>query len=125
MLSNLLKEHQNEIHKYKEDCNKKKLEAIEASKNLVSTIVDNVNESVARAYINQKQIENASKKLQIQINQYIKNTNQWLSLMENFHKSLKEIGDIENWSISIEKDLQFISEKLESKLGPSQTSDKE
>ncbi|CAK9304773.1 unnamed protein product [Gordionus sp. m RMFG-2023] len=104
---------------------KKKLEAIEASKNLVSTIVDNVNESVARAYINQKQIENASKKLQIQINQYIKNTNQWLSLMENFHKSLKEIGDIENWSISIEKDLQFISEKLESKLGPSQTSDKE
>lgn len=45
--------------------------------------------------------------------QYAKQAAHWLSLVEAFNQALKEIGDVEQWSQSIETDLQTIAAALE------------
>ncbi len=45
--------------------------------------------------------------------QFSRSVNQWLTLMNNFNKSLKQLGDVENWAKSIETDMRTISSALE------------
>ena len=40
-------------------------------------------------------------------------TQNWLQLVEGFNDKLKELGDIENWSKSIETDMKTISSSME------------
>jgi hypothetical protein len=37
----------------------------------------------------------------------------WLTVIESFNGSLKELGDIESWSRSIEEDMRAVSSTLE------------
>lgn len=68
---------------------------------------------VAQAYLNQKKIEEEVKQLHQNMAQFSKQTQQWVQLIGNFNGSLKQIGDLENWSRIMESDMKFISETLE------------
>mmetsp|Transcript_18119 Transcript_18119/g.22967 ORF Transcript_18119/g.22967 Transcript_18119/m.22967 type:complete len:81 (+) Transcript_18119:154-396(+) len=54
-----------------------------------------------------------AKKLQQETAKFSKQTAQWVSLVESFNNSLKELGDIENWAQMIENDMKAISLTLE------------
>ncbi|XP_015783867.1 biogenesis of lysosome-related organelles complex 1 subunit 1 [Tetranychus urticae] len=120
MLSSMLKEHQIKQQERKEEIEKKKLVASETVNELTHHLVDNLNESVAQAYLNQRKLDAETKQLHVNVMQFSKQVNQWLSLMQNLNKSVKELGDVENWAKSIEKDLRLVSSALEYvyKAGP-------
>jgi hypothetical protein len=68
---------------------------------------------VATAYINQKRLDSEAKNLNVNANNFHKQTQQWQTLIENFSGALKELGDLENWSRTIEKDMNSITAALE------------
>lgn len=68
---------------------------------------------VAQAYLNQKKLDAEAKQLHNNALQFSKQTQQWLSLVDNFNSALKEIGDVENWAKVIEEDMRLISAALE------------
>ncbi|XP_073470115.1 biogenesis of lysosome-related organelles complex 1 subunit 1 isoform X1 [Aquarana catesbeiana] len=143
MLSRLLKEHQVKQNERKELQEKKRREAIAAATTLTEALVDHLNvglwaqaleripqstqaspaaprywkensaNRVAQAYVNQRKLDHEVKTLQIQAAQFAKQTTQWIGLVENFNQALKEIGDVENWARSIEKDMRIIATALE------------
>ncbi|XP_040197074.1 biogenesis of lysosome-related organelles complex 1 subunit 1 isoform X1 [Rana temporaria] len=143
MLSRLLKEHQAKQNERKELQEKKRREAIAAATTLTEALVDHLNvglwaqtleripqgiqappaaprhwkenstNRVAQAYVNQRKLDHEVKTLQIQAAQFSKQTTQWIGLVENFNQALKEIGDVENWARSIEKDMRIIATALE------------
>jgi len=45
--------------------------------------------SVAQAYVNQKKLDTETKILQANVNQFAKQTTQWLKLVEDFNQALK------------------------------------
>lgn len=68
---------------------------------------------MAQAYLNQKKLDAEAKQLHNNALQFSKQTQQWLSLVDNFNSALKEIGDVENWAKVIEEDMRLISAALE------------
>jgi len=76
-------------------------------------MVDSVNLGVSKVFANQRKIEAQAAQLQMQTERFSKQTTQWLQLVEAFNQSLKELGDIENWSRTIELDMRQIAANIE------------
>lgn len=75
---------------------------------------------MAQAYLNEKKLDSEARLLQQNAANFARQAQQWLQLVENFSSALKEVGDVENWAKSIEKDLRTAETALEYayKVGP-------
>ncbi|KAN0016231.1 hypothetical protein ACTFIU_006194 [Dictyostelium citrinum] len=113
MLSKLVKDHQTHQNKLKEENEVLKKEAIASMGVVTNGLIDSVNTGVACIFTNQKKLETEARLLQANTAKFSKQTNQWIHLIENFNNSLKEIGDVENWSKKIESDMHNISDIIE------------
>ncbi|XP_022178033.1 biogenesis of lysosome-related organelles complex 1 subunit 1 [Myzus persicae] len=113
MLSSLVKEHQVKQAARKENQDIKRKEAVNAANELTNALVEHLNVGVAQAYLNQKKLDAEAKQLHQSAIVFSKQTSQWLSLIDNFNSALKELGDVENWTRTIENDMQNITTTLE------------
>ncbi|XP_050434458.1 biogenesis of lysosome-related organelles complex 1 subunit 1 [Adelges cooleyi] len=113
MLSAIVKEHQSKQAARKESQEIKRKEAVNASKELTNALVEHLNVGVAQAYLNQKKLDAEAKQLHQSAIVFSKQTSQWLSLIDNFNSALKELGDVENWTRTIENDMRNITTTLE------------
>ncbi|CEG80411.1 hypothetical protein RMATCC62417_14754 [Rhizopus microsporus] len=87
--------------------------AVQAANELTDSITDYVNEEVSDIFVKQKELEQQSKRLATQVTKYINQTQQWLSLVDNFNHSLKELGDVKNWAQIMEHDMKTVMTTLE------------
>lgn len=113
ILSEMIKEHAIRQNVAKEMQEKRKNESVVAAHSLTEAIVDHLNIRVSHAYNNQKRIDVECKKLESNGANLIKYTEQWVELVEQMNQALKEIGDIENWTKTIENDIIIISNTLD------------
>ncbi|XP_065890987.1 biogenesis of lysosome-related organelles complex 1 subunit 1-like [Dysidea avara] len=113
MLSRLVKEHQDKQSRYKDQQEKRRKEALASVQKLTHTMVDGINLGVETAYENQRKLDQESKKLLSRSTKYMKQTSQWLSLVEGLHNTLKGLGDLEQWAKAIEADMGAVLETLE------------
>ncbi|XP_065095595.1 biogenesis of lysosome-related organelles complex 1 subunit 1 [Ochlerotatus camptorhynchus] len=113
MLSAMIKDHQSRQAARKEEQDRRRKEAILSANELTQNLVDHLNVGVAQAYLNQKRLDAEAKQLHVGATNFAKQTQQWLTLIENFNGSLKEIGDVENWAKTIENDMNVITTALE------------
>ena len=51
--------------------------------------------------------------LQVQAQQFAKQTTRWINMVNDFDKALKEVGDFENWVKVMEWDMQSVATALE------------
>ncbi|XP_060528718.1 biogenesis of lysosome-related organelles complex 1 subunit 1 [Cylas formicarius] len=112
MLSSLVKEHNKQTTK-KEIQETKWKEACATASDLTQALVDHLNVGVAQAYLNQKKLDIESKTLHSSSSTFAKQTQQWLCLVESFNNGLKGLGDVENWTRTIEEEMKLISAALE------------
>ncbi len=113
MLSNLYSEHLHRASVRRQVQESRRAEATAAATRLTSALVDHLNVGVAQAYLNQKRLDAEAKQLHSHANNFARQTQQWLGLVDQFNSSLKELGDVESWSRAIERDLKTISSALE------------
>lgn len=75
---------------------------------------------MAQAYLNEKKLDTEARQLQNNAANFSRQAQQWLQLVESFSSALKEVGDVDNWARSIEKDLKVAETALEYayKVGP-------
>ncbi|XP_074604988.1 biogenesis of lysosome-related organelles complex 1 subunit 1 [Brevipalpus obovatus] len=120
MLSSMMKEHLKRQQEKREEIAKKKVAATELVGDVTNHLVNHLNDGVAQAYLNQRKLDSETKQLQTNVVQFSKQANQWLNLVKTLDKSVKELGDVENWAKKIENDLKVISSALEYvyKVGP-------
>ena len=113
MLSRVVKEHQERQALFREQQERKRRAALEAVQKCSDAMVDSLNSSVEKAYENQRKLDREAKTLQGHSSKFIKQTTQWLNLVEGFHKNLKGLGDLEQWARTIENDMKIIVANLE------------
>lgn len=113
MLSRVVKEHQERQAIFREQQEKRRKVALAAVQKCSNAMVNSLNASVEKAYENQRKLDIEAKTLQSHSSRYIKQTAQWINLVEGFHKNLKSLGDLEQWAKTIENDMQIIVSNLE------------
>ncbi len=113
MLSRIVKDHQEKQALFRGQQDKRRKAALIAVQKCSNAMVDSLNSSVEKAYDNQRKLDSEAKALQSHSSRYIKQTTQWLNLVEGFHKNLKGLGDLEQWAKTIESDMQVIVCNLE------------
>ncbi|KAI8991977.1 biogenesis of lysosomal organelles complex-1, subunit 1 [Mycotypha africana] len=112
-LSDMLKAHNQKRTELKRQNEKTKKIAVQSTKDLTDALNDYVNEGVAEMLSKEKELEQHSRKLSTQISQYTNQTQQWLSLVDDFNASIKEMGDVRNWAEIMEQDMKAIMATLE------------
>ncbi|KAH9404333.1 biogenesis of lysosome- organelles complex 1 subunit 1 [Tyrophagus putrescentiae] len=108
-LSSMLKEHQLKQIKKQQ----KRNAAVASSVHFTTKVVNHLNDGIAQTYLNQRKLDSEAKQLVANIDQFSRSINQWLTLMNGFNDSLKQLGDVENWAKVIENDMKEISCILE------------
>lgn len=81
--------------------------------NVLNNLISFYYHRVAQAYLNQKKLDAEAKQLHQSAIVFSKQTSQWLALIDNFNSALKELGDVENWTRTIENDMRNITTTLE------------
>eukprot|EP01116_Phalansterium_solitarium_P015382 TRINITY_DN33961_c0_g1_i1.p2 TRINITY_DN33961_c0_g1~~TRINITY_DN33961_c0_g1_i1.p2 ORF type:complete len:123 (+),score=43.90 TRINITY_DN33961_c0_g1_i1:109-477(+) len=112
MLTKLLRDHQQKQTQLRDESDQKRRAALNSVSAVTSGLMDSVNSGVANVFANQRRLEQETRNLQSQTTRFSKQTTQWLTLVDNFNDSLKEIGDIENWAKTIENDMKSIAATL-------------
>ncbi|CAI8057938.1 Biogenesis of lysosome-related organelles complex 1 subunit 1 [Geodia barretti] len=113
MLSRMVKEHQERQSTLREEQERKRKAALAAVQKCTHAMVDSLNSGVEKAYENQRKLDREAKALQANSARYVKQTGQWLALVEGFNKSLKGLGDLEQWAKTIETDMRMVVDTLD------------
>jgi len=109
----MLKEHNAKQQLHKEMQEKRKNETIVSLHELSDAVVENLNQRVSCAYTNQKRLDIECKKLEKNGLNLTRYAEQWMRMIESFNDALKEIGDVETWSNTIENDVEVIAETIQ------------
>ena len=109
----MVREHQERQAILREEQERRRKAALLAVRNCTNAMVDSLNSGVEKAYENQRRLDREAKALQAHSARYVKQTAQWLSLVEGFHKSLKSLGDLEQWARTIEADMRIVVDTLD------------
>lgn len=113
MLSSLVQEHNSRQAGNKARQEKLRQEANKAAEDLTNALVDHLNVGVAQAYLNQKRLDAEAKRLHGNATEFAKQTQNWITLVDSFNTSLKELGDVKSWASAIEQDMKTVSSVLE------------
>jgi biogenesis of lysosome-related organelles complex 1 subunit 1 len=87
-------------------------------------LVVEVNQGIVEVFSNQQILENEAKKLHAQSAKFSKQASQWfgnnffnfffrVQLFTQLNQSIKELGDVENWSQHIDEDVQEIVKNID------------
>ncbi|KAG2206535.1 hypothetical protein INT47_008552 [Mucor saturninus] len=112
-LSQLLKNHNQQQAEIKKQNEQLKKSAVQATNELTDSLTEYVNEGVTEIFSKQKELEQLSRKLANQTTRYANQTQQWLTLVDSFNMSLKELGDVRNWAEIMEHDMKTVMATLE------------
>lgn len=113
MFATLLKQHQKDQDELKAEINIKRVAAERAVDNLTSNSIKDLNDGVAKAYMNQHKLDNQSRRLQANVSKLTKQAQQWMIVCNNLNSAVKDLGDITTWVQTLENDVKFIAKSVD------------
>jgi hypothetical protein len=90
-----------------------KNETIKSVEALTERLYDGVNRDVSVVHKNQQLLAAEADKLSKETTRFAKQTTQWVGMYSTFNESLKELGDVANWSAAIESEMNVVAATLE------------
>lgn len=113
MFSAAIKDYQKEQEELKVEINNKRVAAEKAVEILTVKSVKKLNDGVAQAYLNQHKLDAEARKLQTNMATLTKNAQQWMVACNNLNAAVKDLGDINTWTKTIENDVKFVVRAIE------------
>eukprot|EP00457_Paulinella_chromatophora_P015202 gb/GEZN01015773.1/.p1 GENE.gb/GEZN01015773.1/~~gb/GEZN01015773.1/.p1 ORF type:complete len:152 (+),score=30.58 gb/GEZN01015773.1/:40-495(+) len=114
MFAKTLKDHQTRTNAQKADLEHIRREALQATEEAASVLLESLNQSVAEVYTNQQLLERDAKRMHAETARFQRNTRRWVKMYAGLNEALKELGDVSNWAQTMEQDMQDLAFMLES-----------
>jgi len=112
MYNSILREHkakQQQLRQQNAVCRAALFSNVEA---VTADLLHELSNGIGAVYVNQKKIEHEAYQLQQQTALLTKQLDQWVNLYNQINTSIKEFGDLQNWSRVIEADMVSIATSL-------------
>ncbi|CAH8665243.1 unnamed protein product [Schistosoma margrebowiei] len=116
MLSLIYKEYQHEKTLRKAQLETKKQTMLVSIDEMTNGLLTKIDKNISKAYINQHRLNSEFKELITQLHIYQNHVNVWLKLVSDIRNVLKELGDVECWSMKMEQDAMLIDSCLQTVL---------
>eukprot|EP01147_Barroeca_monosierra_P004127 gene4127-62_t len=114
MLSNIIKEHtEAKAQRTSGNAAETRIRASEQMQALVSDAVVDLNAEVSQVFANQKAIDSEIQSMQEALARQKRATAKWSTSVKKFNQSLKEIGDVENWTEILENDMRIVLDAIQ------------
>eukprot|EP00658_Telonema_sp_P-2_P021610 TRINITY_DN1860_c0_g1_i2.p1 TRINITY_DN1860_c0_g1~~TRINITY_DN1860_c0_g1_i2.p1 ORF type:complete len:129 (-),score=28.37 TRINITY_DN1860_c0_g1_i2:346-732(-) len=113
MLQDLVRQHKTAQQDLLERNEQRRQAAVKSVSDVSAALLDSVNSGVAEVFMNQQDLEREVKLLQNQSDKMAKSTKNWVNLMNDMSRSLKELGHVESWASALERDMREIATTLE------------
>eukprot|EP00694_Reclinomonas_americana_P001921 EC786869.1.p1 GENE.EC786869.1~~EC786869.1.p1 ORF type:complete len:121 (+),score=46.99 EC786869.1:39-401(+) len=119
MLTALYKQHQVDQQKRRQGLEQRRHAALLAVASASDDVLDRVTRGANEVFQNQRALEAESQALQQEAVRFSRQTVQWLTLLDQFNASLKDLGDVEHWAQSLKNDMKLVTTSLEFITRPS------
>ncbi|KAJ1924619.1 hypothetical protein IWQ60_005066 [Tieghemiomyces parasiticus] len=113
MLSQILRDHQARQATLRKENDQLRAQASQSIKVLSSAMTANAQVKTSQLVRNQKELDKEAADLAVQVAKYTQQTKQWLQSVHLFNDALKELGDVQSWATTIERDMLEIAATLE------------
>ncbi|KAI3636093.1 hypothetical protein MIR68_005974 [Amoeboaphelidium protococcarum] len=108
MIQDLIKEKQIQQSQRERQLKEDEQKLLELADLCSDSLVNNLNEDIAKIFYNQMQIERLVKSLQKQHDKTASKVRQYAELANEMSASLKGLGDVQNWLAVLDYELQVI-----------------
>ena len=92
---------------------RRRKEVLNAVPKVADALVTSVNSSVAEIFANQRLIEAKVGQLRGQSQKFTDQSQQWLSVVDSFNNSVKQLGDFEMYAGTVEGDMRMVAKTIE------------
>eukprot|EP00003_Mantamonas_plastica_P012774 TRINITY_DN22742_c0_g1_i1.p2 TRINITY_DN22742_c0_g1~~TRINITY_DN22742_c0_g1_i1.p2 ORF type:complete len:124 (-),score=38.85 TRINITY_DN22742_c0_g1_i1:111-482(-) len=113
MLSAIHKEGEVARVQRKREIDQARKDASESISQVNDVMMESVNKGVASVFANQRRLEQEAQSIQTNAKRFQKQTGLWLKMVEEFNYQLKELGDVERWTKTLENDMKNVADALE------------
>ena len=112
MYNQILKE-----HRAKSAATRKNVEALRAAslqscEQVTAHLFAEVQAGVGAIYRNQRLLQTEASTLQAHTARFARSSEKWLALSSSLNTALKELGDVHNWSLTVQKDIRWIEREM-------------
>lgn len=112
MFNSILKDHRTKTQSTRKHLDHLKHDALVSAEHVTQHLFHDVQNGVGLIYKNQRLLQTEASILQTQTQRFARNSERWLTLSANLNTALKELGDVHNWSLTLQKDIRWIESNL-------------
>lgn len=112
MFNSLLSVHRSASAHRKEELSRLRAEALQACEVVQANLLSSVHMGVGALYRNQRLLAIEAETLAAHTQRFSAMSERLMKMSYQFNTAMRELGDVNNWALTIEKDMRWIEEKL-------------
>lgn len=112
MFNSILKDHRTATAGTRKQLDGLRAQALQSSEVVTHHLFHEVQSGVGLIYKNQRVLQQEAATLQAHTTRFAKQSERWRTLSAQLNTSLKELGDVHNWALTIQKDMRWVEQNL-------------
>lgn len=112
MYNALLKDHRSKSAATRKQVEGLKAASLQSCELVTAHLFSEVQSGVGALYRNQRVLQSEASTLQANTARFVRSSDKWLALSASLNTALKELGDVQNWALTIQKDVRWIDREL-------------
>jgi hypothetical protein len=113
MYNQLLKDHRAQSAASRKAADNLRVAAQASCEQVSAALFADVQSGVGALYRNQRLLQAEAATLQAHTARFARQSERWLALSTALHTALKEMGDVHNWALTVQKDVRWVERELQ------------
>jgi len=112
MYNSLVRDHRAKSAAQRKHVDTLRAAALVSCESVTAHLFAEVQGGVGALYRNQRLLQAEAATLQAHTSRFARQSERWLTLSSSLNTALKELGDVHNWALTVQKDVRWVEKEL-------------